>query len=165
VTSNDDVRRQQLAENMRFYGDMRFKQLTLLMAWLSLVGGGVAQYGSINLVGETNVRQVLALSAVFFTIVMWVMEVRSTIQWVAHRDAAPELWPRPTNDPFRLVNSTNAVLIFHFGVCSFWLWCAYRWNANCVLATILGLLMLLVSVFSIYHYRHLWAHRERPSSS
>jgi hypothetical protein len=42
--SNDDARRAELGGNMRFYADMRFKQLTLFLAWLTLAGAGAAQY-------------------------------------------------------------------------------------------------------------------------
>ncbi len=49
---NNDKNLDQIAENMRFYTDMRFKQLTLLLAWLTIVAGGVAQYGEKILVGN-----------------------------------------------------------------------------------------------------------------
>jgi hypothetical protein len=50
--SNDDARRAELGGNMRFYADMRFKQLTLFLAWLTLAGAGAAQYEIQQLIGS-----------------------------------------------------------------------------------------------------------------
>jgi hypothetical protein len=56
---NDDTRLSQLAENHRFFGDMRFKQLTLFMAAMSAAGAGVMQF--------TGSRWWIALGALFVT--------------------------------------------------------------------------------------------------
>lgn len=164
MSEKDEQRRQQIAENMRFYGDMRFKQLTLLMAWLTLAGAGVVQYGTAVVTGGTTVRQVLALATVLFTSVLWVMEVRSTVFWVANREAAPDLWPRPVRNAFRFVNATNAVLVLNMTVSVFWLWCAYEWHANMVLTVILTVLVAFLFVFSVYHYWPAWKLREDRSA-
>jgi hypothetical protein len=67
---NHDTRLSQLAENYRFFGDTRFKQLTLFVAAMSAAGAGVAQY--------PGIRWWIALGALFVTGVMWVAEVRAT---------------------------------------------------------------------------------------
>lgn len=70
---NDDARLSQLAENMRFYGDMRFKQLTLFMAAMTAVAGGITE--------ASQYRWWIALAGMCIAAVMWVMEVRSTINF------------------------------------------------------------------------------------
>lgn len=151
--STDEVTHTQLAENMRFYADMRFKQLTLLIAWLTLAGAGVAQYGEKLLVGSLCVRQALAVSAVIFVGVLWVMEIRASLYWRAHREKAPELWPRPEKDPLSWVNATNALFLFHIGVYLFWLYCAYMWCVGRLLIAILALIGTMIASFGVYSYR------------
>ncbi len=152
--SEDDTKRQQLAENMRFYADMRFKQLTLLVAWLTLAGGGVAQFDKVDLISNAlNVRQVLSLAAVVFTGVMWTMEVRATLYWRANRDAAPDLLPRPRDDMWAWLNATYAVLFLHVAIYFFWLWLAYAWSVNTWMVGACSLLGVVLVIFSVYEYR------------
>jgi hypothetical protein len=73
-----DTMLSQLAENMRFYGDMRFRQLTLFMAAMTAVAGGI--------VGSIQYRWWIALGGLCITAVIWVMEVRSTINFIAARN-------------------------------------------------------------------------------
>ena len=148
----NDERRTQLGENMRFYGDMRFKQLTLLIAWLTLAGAGVAQYGEKVLVGSLCVKQGLALSAVIFVGVLWIMEIQASLFWRAHRDQARDLWPRPDNYPFGWVNSTNALFVLHLVLYVFWLYCAFVWSANLALVEILGVIGVFILVVGVYGY-------------
>jgi hypothetical protein len=153
---NEEARRRQLAENMRFYAEMRFKQLTLLLAWLTVAAAGVAQYGETDLVGGLGVRQVLAPAALLFTAVMWVMEVRAAVYWRVHRDEAGDLWPRPQNDSFSWINASNALLVLHIAIYSFWLWCASAWRTprGAVWGSaLLGVLLLAFSVRSYWKYR------------
>jgi len=114
----DEKIRHEIAENMRFYGNMRFKQLTLLMAWLPFAGYGYLKYGMCD-IGPLKVNQIIAFWSLFFVAVLWIMEMRSTLSWCAHRDVAPELWPRPENEKvcrcirfIRHFNATNSVMIF-----------------------------------------------------
>jgi hypothetical protein len=152
----DDTKRSQLAENMRFYADMRFKQLTLLLAWLTIAAAGVAVYGQNLLVGNLCVRQTLALGSLLFTAVMWVMEVRASLYWRANREAAPDLWPRPRNDCFSWINATNALLVLHITIYLFWLWCASAWNAPKLPIWVFISLGILLLIFSLYSY---WSNR------
>jgi hypothetical protein len=144
----DDTRRSQLAENMRFYADMRFKQLTLFLAGLTLAAGGVAQYGTKELVGAITIRQGVAVAAALLTAVMWVMEVRSSIYWRVHREEVPDLWPRPKRDPFALLNATNSLLVLHLAIYSFWLWAGHGWGVSDWLIYALAALGVLLLTFS-----------------
>ncbi len=89
----DDRKYAELAANMRFYGDMRFKQLTLLLTGMTLLVAGVAQYPTVDLFPSVPLRGALAVAGMLFTGVMWIMEVRSTISFFANRAQAKILWP------------------------------------------------------------------------
>src|SRR5688572_20928973 len=164
----DDVRRTQLAENMRFYADMRFKQLTLFLAGLTLAAAGVAQYGKDELVGAITIRQAVAVAAALLTAVMWVMEVRASIYWRVHREEVPDLWPRPKGDPFALLNATNSLLVLHFAIYSFWLWFGHGWEVAdwliCSLAA-LGVLLLAFSAACGWIYRFRARQEGEPGSA
>lgn len=155
----------QLGENQRFYGDMRFKQLTMLMAGITVFGAGVAQYPTLDLAAHVSARTLLGVTAMLFIATMWVMEIRSTLCFVAQREAAPELWPRPTRTPAQWVNSTNAVLIFHIGLFFGWWWLSLQWGLVTPWLVFTGLIGALLIVFSILSYRHLWTYRQTSSSS
>jgi hypothetical protein len=142
----------ELVKNMRFYADMRFKQLTLLMAWLTIAAAGVATYGQNLLVGNLCVKQALALGSLLFTAVMWVMEVRATLYWKAHRDLVHNFWPRPKDDWFSRINATNALLVLYIAIYAFWLWCAWVWNAPRWATYILIIIGILLLFFSVWKY-------------
>ena len=146
---NDETRLSQLAENMRFYGDMRFKQLTLFMAAMTAVGGGV--------VGSSQYRWWIALGGLCITAVMWVMEIRSTINFNAVHKCAPELWPRAQSKLFRLLTASHAVLLLYVGFYAFWLYSMRKWCPACCVSfyseLIVGFALLL---FSVANYWDLW---------
>lgn len=138
----------QLGENMRLYVDIRFKQLTLLMAAMTAAGAGVAQYPSL--------RWWLALAGMGFTAVMWVMEVRSTLFSLAVRDAAPQLWPPVRPKIFPWITATLAVLLLHIAFYTSWLWCLRVWCRNCGWFWVglgVGLLLVTYSVLNYWPYR------------
>jgi len=150
---HDQARLAQLAENLRFYGDLRFKQLTLLMGGMTALGAGVAQYSAL--------RVPLAVSGALFTSVMWVMEVRSTLFYIAIVVEAPELYPPRLASLFSWVNTTSSPFFLHLAFYAFWVWCAVRWSENYwVEALGVGLGSFLV-VFSLGNYwavrKHVWA--------
>jgi len=147
----DDTLRTQIAENMRFYADMRFKQLTLLLAWLTLVAGGIAQFSEVKL-ATLAARDVLIVAAALVTAVFWIMEIRSTLYWCAHRDVSPDLWPRISGDSWRLVNATYAIFLLHLALYSFWAWFAWKSQITCVIVVGLCLLGLLVFMFGVHSY-------------
>lgn len=144
---SDEAKRGQCAENMRFYADMRFKQLTVLLAAMTLAAYGVAHYdaGQLPIVGTLESRALIAIAALLFTAVMWVMEVRAVLYWRANRDQAPELCPRPKDTWYDFVNATSAVLLLHVVTYSFWLWGAFEWGAPLLVKkAAIGLLLLLL---------------------
>lgn len=84
-----DMIKDQIAENLRFYSEMRFKQLTVWMTGMSLLTAGSIQYADKVMFSGFFVREALAIAAVMFTSVVWIMEIRSTLYWVANRESAP----------------------------------------------------------------------------
>ncbi|MBZ5702905.1 MAG: hypothetical protein LAN84_13800 [Acidobacteriia bacterium] len=158
--SNDDVKREQLAENMRFYGEMRFKQLTLLSGGMTLLGAGAVQYPDKVLFCAVSVRAVCALAGMLFTSILWVMEVRSTLGFYAAREHAMELWPR-AKDPqgiFRWFSATNAVLLLHLIFYSFWFACAMHWGVRCFVLSLLAVWGLLLVLFTVVSYWPSWTY-------
>jgi len=147
MSTHEDTRLEQQGENYRFYGDMRFKQLTLFMA---------AMTAAISGIGQANIDQWwLALASLSFTAVMWIMEVRSTVNAIVIHDAIrkelPQLFPEQRKFwPF--LNASFAVVLLHAAFYMFWL---SRIRASCIyfFVGIVGCAALLI--FSAGNYcRH-----------
>jgi len=155
---------QDIAENLRFYGDMRFKQLTLLMAWLTISGAGVMQSGKVEIVPDLQARVIIAMASIIVGSVLWVMEIRSSLSFVAHRSKFPDLWPRPENVAADQVNATNMVLILYCSHYLAWLWLLDNWIESYLLILSLSLFFSYLVVFSILSYVPLWQHKENKSS-
>lgn len=85
------------------------------MAWLTLAAGGVAQFGDNIIVDQVSTKIIVAIAGMLFTLIFWIMEVRSTIYWVAHHKSFPDLWSRPANDSMSWINAINAVLVMVSG--------------------------------------------------
>jgi hypothetical protein len=155
----DALRRTQLAENMRFFNDLRFKQLSLLMAGMTLVGAGVAQYPSAMIARSLSLRSGLAFCGMLFTAVMLVMEVRSTMHFIATREQAPDLWPVPYPSKLRWVftvfTTAGAVLSLHIVFYWFWFWCATEWYPHPFALIPFLLLGAILSVSSVLTYWYL----------
>ncbi len=149
----EDVVRTQIGENLRFYGDMRFKQLTLLMVWLTLAGAAALEPDTIELAPSVPVRTVIACISMLFTSVLWVMEVRATLYWSAHRARAAEVCPRPETRFCKLITATNVVVLLYAGVYALWLWLGFAWGLSLGCAVAFAFLWLTLMVFSVANYR------------
>ena len=111
---SDDVKFTQLGENLRFLGDMRFKQLTLSMGVLATSAAGLGQYGDRDLAPGMRASVAIVLFAMIYTAVSWVMEVRSTLHWIATRNEARDLWPQHHSSwGLGWISATNAVVVFY----------------------------------------------------
>jgi len=150
-----------LSATMRLYADMRFKQLTLLLAWLALTSAAIAHFSDQAFIDSLSLRVVLAVASMVATAVLWVMEVRSTLFWVAIRDKFPELWPRPQNVFLPFLNATNMVFFLYCFSYTFWWWCSLKWDANILLLVGFGVIGCLILVFTVINYwRLLWFHKD-----
>ena len=152
---DENTRARGLAANMRFFGDLRFKQLTLLMGVLAISATGVSQYGERCLADRVTVRLAVACLAMLFTGVTWIMEVRSTLHWIVQREAAPEVWPRHHSKRFAWLNSTNAAAVFLAVVYLFWLYCAWQWYLTWPFLVLFGILWAVLVIFSVSEYWYL----------
>jgi hypothetical protein len=150
----ESERRTQLLENMRFYGNLRFHQLTLLMAVLTLVGAGIAQYPDLHLTTALSLRSALAGLAMLFTAVIWIMEVRSSMHFRAHRRVVTsDWWPHHESKLFAWLNATNSVLVFLGLIYFFWLYCAWEWNQRSwKFAGPFSVVGVLLVAFSVVEY-------------
>jgi hypothetical protein len=140
----------QRAENFRFYGDMRFKQLTLFMAAMTAVGAGVMQF--------PENRSWIALGGLFVTAVMWVVEVRATLNAIAAHNAIPEVFP-PHRAFMPWLNSSCAVLMLHIVCYGSWLWCVGAWCASPVplyAGALIGPVLVVFSVVNYWRQRKFW---------
>lgn len=151
----------ELNANMRFYADMRFKQLTLFMAWLTLALGGVTQSGEKIILDGITLQVIVAFASILFVSVLWIMEVRSTLYWVAHRDEGTETWPSPKDLRIKWLDATNAVFLLYLSVFGFWLYGFSIWSQKPWL-TILGVgLYTILILFTVLNYIPLWRHRDK----
>lgn len=160
--SQNKIPENQIGENLRFYGDMRFKQLTLLMAWLTVAVAGIVEHGATQLTPSISVRVAIACVSMLFTGVLWVMETRATLYWAACYAKAPEIWPSPRKPFWPLLKATNVVLFLYASVYVFWLWLGLAWDLPLWCDGVLAALLLALIVFSVVNCRR--ASRERNAN-
>lgn len=142
------------AENMRFYGDMRFKQLSLFLAAMTAAGGGIAQLSAY--------RWWIALAALYVTAVLWVMETRSSLYGIANGKAAAGFWPRPQRMLFPWLSATLVVFFLYVGFYAFWLrciWAWYRCSFTFCVGSVVGLLLFMYSCVNYWRQRDFWLER------
>jgi hypothetical protein len=146
---NEETKLSQLAENMRFFADMRFKQLTLFMAAMTAVAAGI--------INPNQYRWWIALGGLWITAVIWVMEIRSTINFIKNYNQATELWPRAKSKGCRFVTSSHAVLGLYGGFYATWLLCIKKWGPACCVSFYVGLIVgFALFLFSIANDHDLW---------
>jgi hypothetical protein len=147
----------QLADDHRFFSDMRFKQLTLWSgATALLLNAAFSDKSSLSLALHPFVIPFFGL---VFTGAFWVMEVRSTLQGI---DALEKMktYPQWTGENslqhWTLINRTHATLVLY--LLSYTLWarqtlCATppKWGA----VSVIGAGVILI-IFTIREYLHLW---------
>ena len=148
----DETARKQIGDNLRFYSDARFKQLTLFLSWITLLAAGLFQFEDKLLAKELNVRLAIPAFAMFVTAVFWVMEIRATLNWRAHRDSSPDLWPRPPADIWSWLNATHAVFILYAGIYATWFKVATMQGASSTFTSLAASLGIVVLVFGIHTY-------------
>jgi hypothetical protein len=147
----DDTARKAVADNLRFYADVRFKLFALFLTWILLLSGGLIQLS--DKPAFAFVGRLIPVIGIVVTGVFWVLEVRTTLYWRAQRDIYPELWPRPRNNAWSYLNATNAISFLFLFVFVSWLFAAFHLGLHrAILAIFLGILALLIT-FTIQVYR------------
>ena len=159
-------RSKELVANMRLYSDMRFKQLTIFMTWLTLSVGGVAQFGDKSIANGLNVNVLIACASLIFISILWIMEIKSTIYWAANREEVRCLWPSLNIQYPRYLkflsffDATNAILVLYTCTLFFWVFCLFNWLDYWWLSFAgIGILIFLI-IFTVFNYKPLWAHKK-----
>jgi hypothetical protein len=109
----------QVCEDFRFYGDMRFKQLTLFSAVTVLLLNVTTAANPPLLIAHHSNKTVVGIAGMLFTAVLWIMEVRSTryaLQARAEKDKIERRDPRERE----WVTASNAVLFLYAASYFFW---------------------------------------------
>lgn len=155
------IRHDQISENLRFHVDMRFKQLTLFVAFLSFSGAGfISESSQTEFIPNVTLKQLISSFCVLFTTVLLIMEVRSHLYWRKHHEIDKNLWPSPTVN-FSFINSTNAVLFLYLSTLIFSCYVTAILFKSTLVIFLVSTLALFFSGYSIYCY---WSTR-RPISS
>lgn len=156
------------AENLRFYGDMRFKQLTLFsIVTAFLLNAAVSKDAQQLLATHRNLTS-LSVAGMLFTAVLWIMEVASTLYGVRYlrpvRDELDRLEEQQESEKvirhWTLLNATNAVVFAYFASYVFWWW---MWKAAGKMTcagyvgwVLFGLAGLFLVLFTGREYCQLW---------
>lgn len=148
----NEERLTRISEILRFYGEMRFKQLTVFLAWLTLASAGAVHFGGLEFVGAQSLRAIVAPATMFVTGVVWVMEVRSTMYFVSIRSEAPEVWPHTKKTFLPAINATNAVFLLYCVNYGFWCWCGFKWNINFWILLVFALAGFVIFLFTVINY-------------
>lgn len=152
----------ELYQNMRFYGEMRFKQLTVFLAWLAIAGTGVASdSGCENILDGASLQLIIGFASMLVTGIIWIMEISSTKHFFAHRDNQDETikWP-VANIQLRHLNATNATVLFYALSYFFWFYFTYTLKGNYVLLIIYGIVFLILLIHTVLNYKTLWNFKE-----
>lgn len=156
-TINQSEVYKQRSDDHRFYGDMRFKQLTLWSgATALLINAGFSDKGALSLAQHPAI---VPLFGALLTMVFWIMEVRSTVQGVEALEAIRGYWdllPNAGKTHWTFINHTNATLLLYFG--SFLIWgrvldSSLHWIS--VRLTLVGTGTLLL-IYTSREYFELW---------
>ena len=141
-------------EYIRHFGDMRFKQLTLLMGFMSVAVGGMAAVGNKDVIPNMNIRLVISVIGILFTSMLWIMEVRSTVVWSEVRSAIKVTWPFYNYFFPPLINATSAVLGFYMTIYAFWGYCLFGLASKAWVYIAVILIFILLTTISFFNYRH-----------
>lgn len=155
----------QVCDEHRFYGDMRFKQLSLYGVVTALLVNAINSKEAARAAISVSA---ICVMAVVSTSVLWIMEVRSSSygyrcqkrrdQFEISRQSASGASFPPVEFHWTLVNATNTVLLLY--VCSYLFWLWQWWVAVHHEAPIRGLLLVLgfgiLIAFSAREYWERW---------
>lgn len=113
-----------VSDNMRFYANMRFAQLTILVAVTSALIIAIFSQGSVS---APAAKVVIKLSGMTMAVLLLIMEERAVQYWDSFRKRAIELenlldYCQYTNLPKRgLLTATRASALIHAAVIVFWI--------------------------------------------
>ena len=151
IDASDDAQKH---EYLRYFGDMRFKQLTLFMGFMSVAVGGIVAVGDKSVIPGVNLRLVIAAIGLLFTSMLWVMEVRSTVAWSEVKSATAVTWPFYKYFFPLFINATSVVLGFYMVIYVFWAYCIFVLASKIFLSIVLICMFAILVVISVVNYSH-----------
>jgi hypothetical protein len=139
-------RYKQVCEDGRFYADMRFKQLTLFSVVTGLLLNAATSDRAQQMLSRHDNKTTLGIAGMFFTVILWIMETRSTIYGLKIR-AEKETLEEVNLSPLYVLSSTYAIIVLYFASYYFWfrLWIDARPLTSC--GRLGGLLLAFVGIF------------------
>lgn len=146
----------QNCEDFRFYGDMRFKQLTVWSIGMGFVLNVL--YGKDAIGFGTERRGLWYIAAFFWTSVIWVMEVRSSVHGVRRLRFKTEVESEVPKDPspkWTLLNATNAVALLYAVSCA--AWCVQLERAWGIQVVSFWVLIVVLVILASFNLREYWA--------
>jgi hypothetical protein len=127
----------EIGENLRFYGNLRFAQLTLFFV---VTGAIIAALFTVNPPLSADQRYLLKLVGLVMTIPFWLMEKSSTWFWIYYVERAmviekelgyyqytgrnPKI--RKQHWIWKKLSATNAIKIIFIAMVIFWLILLYK---------------------------------------
>lgn len=148
----------QACEDLRFYGDMRFKQLTLWSVGMGFVLNVL--YGK-EAAAQLPVRQrgMWFVAAFFWTAVIWVMEVRSSVHGVHRMEFKNRLEKRGSPAKWTLLNATNSIALLYAGSCLIWaVQLVDSWGTRVVSIYVVAFVFVLLFAFTLREYWDMLSH-------
>jgi hypothetical protein len=153
-------RYKQTCEDHRFYGDMRFKQLSLFAIVTGLLlNGAISKDSPLLFTGHSN-KTPLSFAGIVFTTVLWVMEVRSTTHGFRIRRQKENLEGGPRVE-WAWLSATNAVLPLYAASYFFWFF-IWKYAGPMTKSGLLAWLFfalwgIVLVIYSEEQYRKMWA--------
>jgi hypothetical protein len=148
----DETARKSIADNLRFYADARFKQLTIFITWMTLLIGGLLQLSDKPVAVILGLTSVIPIAALLITSVFWIMEIRATLYWRTHRDQSPDLWPAIPRDGWRHLNATNGIFALYLSSYCAWVAAFIKLSASCWISALAVMVGIVIFIFGVVEY-------------
>lgn len=150
----------QNCEDHRFYGDMRFKQLTLWSVGMGFLLNAV--FGKDAACLSVLHRGLWCFAAFFWTAVIWVMEVRSTVHGlrrIEYRAGIEGSAGGRYSNKWTLLNASSVIALLYASSCVVWsIQLLTIWGARVIAFWVMSAAFALLAAFTIREYLEMWKH-------
>jgi len=153
----------QNCEDHRFYGDMRFKQLTLWSVGIGFLLNAV--YGKDASCLSVLHRGLWCFAAFFWTAVIWGMEVRSTVHGVRrmkYRAGIEGEAEARLSNKWTLLNASFAIALLYGASCVLWsVQLLTTWGTRVITLWVMAAAFGLLTAFTVREYWEMLNHAIR----
>jgi hypothetical protein len=150
----------QSCEDFRFYGDMRFKQLTLWSVGMGFLLN--AMYGKDAALLSVLHRGIWCAVSFFWTAAIWVMEVRSTVHGVRRLEYKTKVeggGETGLSNKWTLLNASFAIALLYAASGVAWsVQLLTIWGACVATFWVMAVAFALLVAFTAREYLPLWKH-------